>query len=328
MVIRSAELVETLTWQGDMDFAGHSRAFHRAVAKERAAAGAEAPWAALGTRIGPAGPPIEEDPFVGFAILHPNVVAPMDGDGALLKAALEQAVEPLAVRFGRVLVDFDTAFGTATVKAFMADRTGHPSEVRALPPGEVPTGALATAFAVLQDRAPVAHNLVQAMTRRLVLRRTARADDPSFCWSTPLVIGAVNYGNVHLAPPHLLVENLVHESIHSLIYITQMADRMFEAEVDDHLEVTSPWTGALLHPRSFVHACFVWYGLSYLWTQTDCAAAFAGAAQERADLALSGFAPSPFNAAVGRVKEFLSPPWAEAVAALPDRVPTSPRSAT
>lgn len=66
--------------------------------------------------------------------------------------------------------------------------------------------------------------------------------------------------------PGLLIDTLVHESIHSLIFKLELMVPLhtdFSAALSLH--ATSPWTGRSLTVRTFVHACFVWYGLQQFW---------------------------------------------------------------
>jgi len=64
-----------------------------------------------------------------------------------------------------------------------------------------------------------------------------------------------------------LAESIVHEAIHACLL---MAERSGWLGRDGGIftlsrEVISPWTGARIRPSSFIHACFVWYGLVNFW---------------------------------------------------------------
>jgi hypothetical protein len=63
-------------------------------------------------------------------------------------------------------------------------------------------------------------------------------------------------------------EALVHEAIHALLYTTlEVVPWGFSSAttIDDTAKVVSPWSGAVLSPSAFVHACFVWFGLLNFW---------------------------------------------------------------
>jgi hypothetical protein len=64
-----------------------------------------------------------------------------------------------------------------------------------------------------------------------------------------------------------LASALVHESIHQLIYVLEYAGAfiMRDAEPRNNLQIKSLWTGRDLELHSFLHACFVWYGLGKFW---------------------------------------------------------------
>jgi hypothetical protein len=63
---------------------------------------------------------------------------------------------------------------------------------------------------------------------------------------------------------------LVHEAIHSLIYKLELFCDLYTDEVGaQRIEAVSPWTGKTLFLHSFVHACFVWFGLYKFWILAD-----------------------------------------------------------
>ena len=64
----------------------------------------------------------------------------------------------------------------------------------------------------------------------------------------------------------MTADALVHEAIHAVVYRLELIEFL---HLDDRAslaqQTTSPWSGRSLTLRSFVHACFVWYGLWHLW---------------------------------------------------------------
>jgi hypothetical protein len=66
-----------------------------------------------------------------------------------------------------------------------------------------------------------------------------------------------------------LSNQIVHEAIHSLIYKLELFESLF-AEYDAAFTLTavSPWSGRTLRLHSFVHACFVWFGLWCFWQRS------------------------------------------------------------
>jgi hypothetical protein len=75
-------------------------------------------------------------------------------------------------------------------------------------------------------------------------------------------------------PQHQLVdvvhiaEAIVHEAIHALLYMLLQTHPwgIEDPLYDDKPKVVSPWTGTRLPVSTFLHACFVWYGLLHFWS--------------------------------------------------------------
>lgn len=97
-----------------------------------------------------------------------------------------------------------------------------------------------------------------------------------------------------------LAEGLVHEGIHTLLdmdeYSRQQSDSPLGAWLrdpglyDGATRTRSPWTGAALPVHTYLHACFVWYGLLHFWALALSAGTFDRArVQQRIAAAVSGF---------------------------------------
>ena len=61
----------------------------------------------------------------------------------------------------------------------------------------------------------------------------------------------------------LLIDSIIHESIHSLLFTTEIVNR--ERLVDLSEVVSSPWTGNPITVDNFLQAIYVWYGLFHFW---------------------------------------------------------------
>ena len=78
-------------------------------------------------------------------------------------------------------------------------------------------------------------------------------------------------GRTELLNPHLLtvdvadvVDSLLHEAIHALLYeLERTYGSLTTSEATG--TIRSPWSTRELDVHTFVHACFVWYGLFYFW---------------------------------------------------------------
>jgi hypothetical protein len=64
-----------------------------------------------------------------------------------------------------------------------------------------------------------------------------------------------------------VADAVVHEGIHGLLYMQQVIQPWGASELiyNQTPVASSPWTGRMLPLRSFLEACFVWYGLLHFW---------------------------------------------------------------
>ncbi|MES2493324.1 MAG: HEXXH motif-containing putative peptide modification protein [Pseudomonadota bacterium] len=63
---------------------------------------------------------------------------------------------------------------------------------------------------------------------------------------------------------HALADGLVHEAIHAMIDRLEQFFPLVPAGLE-RVRCRSPWTGRDLDLRTYLHACFIWYGLWKLW---------------------------------------------------------------
>lgn len=81
--------------------------------------------------------------------------------------------------------------------------------------------------------------------------------------------GRILLSGIENVSPTRIASMLVHEAMHQLLYILEGNFR-FVIEPAEHEEtdptVKSFWTGRDLQLHSFIHACFIWYGLAKFWT--------------------------------------------------------------
>lgn len=131
--------------------------------------------------------------------------------------------------------------------------------------------------------------------------------------------------NAHLPTVTLevIVDGLVHESIHGLLYMQEqqrpwvLADALYGgARV-----MTSPWTGTKLPLRPYMQAAFVWYGLLHFWSRAMEAGVFdPGRARQRLRLAAEGFLKTPLVDQLRPYRDQLSPELPTAIAEMQRRV--------
>ena len=92
--------------------------------------------------------------------------------------------------------------------------------------------------------------------------------------STRRFIGRSTLGNPDTVSPAEIASALIHEGIHSLLYMQSISDEWVSAGIDPALRVTSPWTHVALEIEPFLQACFVWYGLLHFWSLASATGVF------------------------------------------------------
>ena len=86
-----------------------------------------------------------------------------------------------------------------------------------------------------------------------------------------------------------LADALVHEAIHAILYSIECSNPLVSA-APAGLLIRSPWSGNSLSIRTYLHACFVWYGLAKFWHAALPAEVFpAERVKQLLAKALSGF---------------------------------------
>jgi hypothetical protein len=120
--------------------------------------------------------------------------------------------------------------------------------------GRISPTALAAVDALVQVislvRAPKSLKGTQSFSNKPVLGRMGLANADSNRWTVSKIADAI-----------------VHEAIHALIYKIELTNCLY---LDNSVEAegftaVSPWSGRTLPLHSFVHACFVWFGLWSFW---------------------------------------------------------------
>lgn len=112
---------------------------------------------------------------------------------------------------------------------------------------------------------PVAASMFWACTQMLV-RLSIDDSDRFFSASHRNLIGRVTLGNAHSHSTERLMDALVHEAVHSLLYKVELHEAFFlNITLAGELRAISPWSGRNLSLTSYVHACFVWFALANFW---------------------------------------------------------------
>jgi len=146
--------------------------------------------------------------------------------------------------------------------------------------------SIGDSIAWLEQRSPDAATFVKQALRSLVLH-DAKLNGRFISGSRASHIGKAGLVNLGVASRCDLVDAIIHESVHSVLYMIELFEEFYLYEkrgIDIRLE--SPWTGRALALHSYTHACYVWYSLVLHWSSHSEAEADAKAKFERA---LHGF---------------------------------------
>jgi hypothetical protein len=137
-----------------------------------------------------------------------------------------------------------------------------------------------------------ASDLIRRYVKVVILRKDADGNRLMSC-SYDHFTGKMGMLNTHSTTVTLpeIMNGLVHEAIHSFLYMLEEGRPFFPSEeVSYSMKLQSPWSGRDLPLHSFLHACYVWYGLWHFWKKA-VEAGFEPLAESRVMLndARSGF---------------------------------------
>lgn len=123
------------------------------------------------------------------------------------------------------------------------------------------------AYSCVTNLRPSLGAFLNACTRSIVLRQSTSGMFASY--SSCYYIGRNTLVNPQLVDRLLLSEALLHEAIHSYLYMIDPDPFWGLKSASDAADATviSPWTNRSLPLFAFLHACFVWYGLFFFWAR-------------------------------------------------------------
>jgi HEXXH motif-containing protein len=141
-------------------------------------------------------------------------------------------------------------------------------------------------FAYTASVNAAAGQLIKRLVRAIIALKTSTGEPGSSSdYSCP---GRVMLRNSHVAPEGKVASGLLHEAIHQALYTVESFGRFVDKS--SRQTVVSPWTNRKLALHSYLHACFVWYGLVKFWQQALEAKLFPRqSAQGELHQALAGF---------------------------------------
>ena len=153
---------------------------------------------------------------------------------------------------------------------------------------------LTAAYLRVRNGAASLRALTEVCARVVVMRKSPTKLFCSFssCYS----VGRIAVVNPQLVGESLIADALVHEAIHAYLYMHDPTPLWgLKPDVrDEPGAVQSPWSGRALPFCTFLHACFVWYGLFFFWGQVMCSSRSpSDEARRRIARASSGFMKGP-----------------------------------
>src|ERR1041384_1282662 len=109
--------------------------------------------------------------------------------------------------------------------------------------------------------------------------------------SQPRFPGRVLLRGIEVGSFGALASGLVHEAMHQVLYVLEWGGPFIVEDPDVRAaRAKSEWTGRDLPLHSYIHACFIWYGLSTFWNLARSTDVFAPIdAQRQLERSLAGF---------------------------------------
>jgi hypothetical protein len=111
--------------------------------------------------------------------------------------------------------------------------------------------------------------LIESVLKVISIRKDMRDPNGFSSSSWPGLIGTIALTNSHRLDisDKCIADAIIHESIHSLLYMIECFEPFYiSTTAASRLKATSPWSGKLLYLHSYIHACFVWFGLWCFWS--------------------------------------------------------------
>ena len=203
-------------------------------------------WTALGDFYFAPEKPVEEQ--------APACTSSLSFQGEMFKAPT----------LGSIVVDGLRPFSKTEFPDPVGDVTNHtPEEV------EFIKARLEQSLEQIGRISPTARAAVEALVRVISLVRVPKAKKGTQSFSNKPVVGRMGLANADSDWWSIskIADAIVHEAIHALIYKIELTDSLYLDDSVEHESFTavSPWSGRTLPLHSFVHACFVWFGLWNFW---------------------------------------------------------------
>ena len=262
-------------------------------------------------------------PKVGYGLLHQSSVDPCD-----FRRSVDESLNRESGKRGPDREEPDRRWHVSSGDSFcgslpmLAKLTAHTDGE---PDGELVYvhERLDRCVRKIQAISPPASALIQQVLRVVVARKNP--DDPrgfsSSSWPGWIGLIAVTNGHRRDLDDAWIADSMVHECIHSFLYMVESFEPFYPSvEASQAWTAESPWSGKMLYLHSYVHACFVWFGLWNFWNQAGgCALFTAPTVEFFRQRSRSGFGPDTLER-LGEGINFISNPVRQAITAMQQRV--------
>jgi hypothetical protein len=178
---------------------------------------------------------------------------------------------------------------------------------------------LENAVRITKSTAPTAGQIIERFAKVIVVFKTKTGGAGSSShYAFP---GQIVVRNSHATSESAAINFLVHESIHQVLYVMEGGQRFVDPRASANQTAVSAWTERQLPIHSYLHACFVWYGLATFWRRALHSALLpANSMQAQLDEALRGFrAGNPADRLLP-YREMICPEAMQSVASLWDEL--------
>jgi HEXXH motif-containing protein len=179
---------------------------------------------------------------------------------------------------------------------------------------------LENVMTIAESAARTAGQIIKRFVKVIVALKTATGGPGSS--SHYSVEGQIVLRNSHKLPEGRIVTALVHEAIHQVIYVLESGKRFVDDRASSgRATVASAWTDRQLAIHSYLHACFVWYGLATFWRRALHSALLpADVMQAELDEALRGFRSGNPADRLLPYRDMICPEALQSVASLRDEL--------
>ncbi|RAJ27215.1 hypothetical protein [Pedobacter cryoconitis] len=125
----------------------------------------------------------------------------------------------------------------------------------------------------IHDLSNIINQLRNFISVVVINRITINGNPTSFySGSDALYPCRVIISNIAKAKPEAIIESLIHESIHSALYMTDLCNPWLpdsNKRKEFNYNVQSPWTGNKISLANIIEAVFVWYGVYKFWRMAE-----------------------------------------------------------